>query len=305
MAISRRARRDIGDSILLHALPWSGALDEVAFLGRLYDLDELPSYDSRFATAGRDIRQHRVNNPDDWEDDWVFHDPRFNVLGGDDENLLAFLSEMLHPLVRRGDGEKTVELAEVLNEILRPEGWELVAGKKRIGGLPLWSARPVAADRRLLADAAEEVVDVLDSTHMARQVQRMEASIDSDPDLAIGTAKEFVESVSKAILQARLVDFDPKLELYPLVQAVATELHLAPKGIGEDVKAAETIRRLLGNLAQIVQALAELRNAYGTGHGKGLGSTQLAPRHAALAVNASVTLATFLFQTHEDPTRSG
>jgi len=49
-----------------------------------------------------------------------------------------------------------------------------------------------------------------------------------------------------------------------------------------------------------VQSLAELRNAYGTGHGKGLGQTQLAPRHAALAVNASVTLATFLFQTHED-----
>jgi len=212
---------------------------------------------------------------------------------------------MLHPLVRRGDGEATAELAEAFNVVLRPEGWELIAGKKKVGGLPIWSARPLAADRRLLADAAEEIVDVLDADHIARQVQRMEAAIDTDPDLAIGTAKEFVESIAKAILQARLVEFDPKLDLYPLVQAVAGELRLAPKGVSEEVKAADTVRRLLGNLAQIVQALAELRNAYGTGHGKGLGSTQLAPRHAALAVNASVTLATFLFQTHEDPSRFG
>jgi hypothetical protein len=303
MPISSEARRDLGDTVLIRGLPWSGSLDEVAFLGRLYDLDDLPSFDNRFKTAAGDVRQHRVNNLHDWDDDWVFHDPRFNVLGGDDENLLAFLSEMLHPLVRRSDGTAVAELAEAFNEILRPEGWELVAGSKKVGGLPLWSARPLAAERRHLADAAEEIVDVLSSDYIARQVQRMEAAIDTDPDLAIGTAKEFVESVAKAILQARLVEFDPKLELYPLVQEVAKELRLAPKRVDEDVKAAETVRRLLGNLAQIVQALAELRNAYGTGHGKALGSTQLAPRHAALAVNASITLATFLFNTHEDPSR--
>ena len=78
VAISREARRDIGDTILIRARPWAGSMDEVAFLGRLYDLDELPSYDTRFKGAARDIWQHRVNNPEDWEDDWVFHDARFN-----------------------------------------------------------------------------------------------------------------------------------------------------------------------------------------------------------------------------------
>lgn len=303
MAISRETRRDLGDLILTKAMPWSGALDEVSFLGRLYDLAELPSFDNRFRTAGQDIWQHRVNNPDDWDDDWVFHDPRFNVLGGDDENLLAFLSEMLHPLVRRSDGGETTALAEAFNEVLRPEGWELVAGTKRIGGLQVWSARPIASDRRALADAAEEIADALSSDYVRRQIQRMEAAIDSDPDLAIGTAKEFVESVAKAILDARLIGYDPKIELYDLVRAVTAELRLTPKGIRDEVKAAETVRRLLGNLAQVVQALAELRNAYGTGHGKGLGVSPLQPRHAQLAVNASITLCTFLFETHEDPSR--
>jgi hypothetical protein len=43
-------------------------------LQRLYDLDALPSTDSRFKTAGRDIAQHRIAN-EDWDDEWVFSDP--------------------------------------------------------------------------------------------------------------------------------------------------------------------------------------------------------------------------------------
>lgn len=74
---------------------------------------------------------------------------------------------------------------------------------------PALVGRPIAADRRLLADAAEEIVDVFDADHMRRQVQRMEASIDGDSDLAIGTVEESVQSIAKAILQARLVEFDP------------------------------------------------------------------------------------------------
>jgi hypothetical protein len=178
-----------------------------------------------------------------------------------------------------------------------------VQSTKRIGGLQGWSARPLAHDRRVLADAAEGIADALGSEYAQRQIHRMETAISSDPDLAIGTAKEFVESVAKAILDARLIPYDTKIELYDLVRTVTDELRLTPKGIPDEVKAAETVRRLLGNLAQVVQALAELRNAYGTGHGKGLGASPLQPRHAQLAVNASITLCTFLFQTHEDPSR--
>jgi len=62
---------------------WSGAVAEDEFLGRLYDLNRMPSTDSRwqYDTAAKDIRQHRVNNVD-WSDDWVFTDGRFNLLHG-------------------------------------------------------------------------------------------------------------------------------------------------------------------------------------------------------------------------------
>src|SRR5947209_5042830 len=56
----------------------------------------------------------------------------------------------------------------------------------------------------------------------------------------------------------------------------------------------------LNNLATISQGLAELRNPFGTGHGKDAGSRGLNKRHARLAVGAATTLGVFLFETHQE-----
>jgi hypothetical protein len=50
----------------------------------------------------------------------------------------------------------------------------------------------------------------------------------------------------------------------------------------------------------IVSGIAELRNEYGTGHGKASGQGGLGPRHARLAVGAASTLAAFLFEKYDD-----
>ena len=43
-----------------------GRLEEIDFLKRLYDLERMPSFDSRFVSAEQDIWQHTVNTlPDD------------------------------------------------------------------------------------------------------------------------------------------------------------------------------------------------------------------------------------------------
>lgn len=101
---------------------WSGLLDDVGFLARLYDVDALPSRDPRFTTAGRDIAQHRLLN-DDWPNDWIFHDTRFGL--AEDDALLAFLAEMLHPAVRT-DAAEVAQLHAFLNGVLLHDGYELV-----------------------------------------------------------------------------------------------------------------------------------------------------------------------------------
>jgi len=60
----------------------------------------------------------------------------------------------------------------------------------------------------------------------------------------------------------------------------------------------ETVKRVLNNLATVVQGLAEIRGLYGTGHGKEGRAKGVQSRHARLAVGAASALVTFLFQTH-------
>jgi hypothetical protein len=93
-----------------------------------------------------------------------------------------------------------------------------------------------------------------------------------------------------------------------LTKLAVKALELTPDDISERSKAVETIKRLLSNLATVTQGIAELRNHYGTGHGKAAGSKGLGSRHAKLAVGAASTLAVFLTETHNDrppPLRRG
>ncbi len=108
-------------------MPYYGRFDEVEFLSRLYNLDELPSYDSRYRARG-DIIQHTVNN-DDWDTFWAFSDGRFKLANGsDDEPLLKLICEMLHPAVRI-ESKLWMEYLKKFNDILAPDGYELYAAE--------------------------------------------------------------------------------------------------------------------------------------------------------------------------------
>jgi hypothetical protein len=142
-----------------------------------------------------------------------------------------------------------------------------------------------------------------DPGYIAQQITRMEAAVLNDPTLAIGTAKELVETCCKTILEARNIEFGRSADLPELIKSTVKVLELAPENIPDSKKAADTIKRLLNNLATITQGIAELRNQYGTGHGKAAGSKGLGSRHAKLAVGAASTLAVFLAKTHNEKPR--
>jgi len=291
--ISEVTRRAIFDWLSISEESWCGRLDEVEFIGRIYKLDALPSYDGRFRTAAGDIHQHRINNHD-WSDDWYVTDDRLGLLDGPDETFLRFLCETVHPVVRT-DTKTAREMVSEYNAHLTHDGWELFEAKM-ISGRPVWGARPRSVVQP--AKAARALADVLQSNHLREQVARMEESDERDPSLAIGTAKELVETVCKAILEERAVAYDPAAELAQLVKLTSKTLGLVPEAIPDSVKAAETIRILLNNLASVAGRMAELRNHFGTGHGKHPRAQALQPRHARLAVGASATLVTFLYDTH-------
>lgn len=146
----------------------------------------------------------------------------------------------------------------------------------------------------------KEHARVMDARHLAEQIQRMESAVDSDPRLAIGTAKELIETCCRTILAERGETISEPADVQDLTKATFKALRLVAAGVPDERKGADIIKRLLNNLATVGLGLAELRNLYGTGHGKHGKAGGLASRHAKLAVGAAATLATFLFETHTE-----
>jgi hypothetical protein len=297
MRITEITRRDIADAIAVEKIVWSGRLEEPDFLSRVFDLSSMPSTDHRFRSAAADIWQHRVNNPDDWADDWIFYDNRFNLMGCDDELFLRFLCETIHPVVCP-DATQAERLCQLYNSYLKNDGYQLVE-KTKMSGRPIYGAKDLQLYDVPGIKAAKQVFVSADATYVAQQITRMEASVENDPDLAIGTAKELVETCCKTILGERGIEIPKGADLPAIAKLTCKQLQLTPDNIADKAKAAETIKRLLSNLATITQGISELRNQYGTGHGRSGRSGGLTSRHAKLAVGAAATLAVFFVETHQ------
>ena len=146
-------------------------------------------------------------------------------------------------------------------------------------------------------EAIRSLASSFDLPGLHVEIDRLAQAAEDDPSLAVGTAKEMVETICKTILEDRGVPSQGE-DLPQLVRAVAKELALLPDNIPDHAKGSEVIRRMLSSLNQVSQGIAELRNLYGTGHGRDGRFIGLKPRHAKLAVGAAATLGTFLLEPH-------
>lgn len=294
-ALPRKVRQNIIDGMRLERVAWCGTLDVVEFLSRLYDLKGMPSTDSRFKDAAGDIWQHCINN-DDWDGDWVFSDDRFNLVDGPADHFLRFLCEVVHPVVRP-DREEAIKLVAHFNDQLRQSGWEIFE-EERIAGRPRFAYQRSTQNGARIMSRGRSVADSLDAGWMAKEIERVENAIDRDPALAIGTAKDLVETCCKTILTKRSVAFTKSDDLGDLTKKLVKELQLVPEGITDETKGAENIRLILRNLVQLTNNLAQLRGLYGTGHGRDGQHRGLQPRHARLAVASAVAFVDFIADTY-------
>lgn len=145
----------------------------------------------------------------------------------------------------------------------------------------------------------QNATDLLDKTHFQEHIDRIKKSIIDDPSLAIGSTKELVEATLKTILLKLEVPIDKNDDIPKLLKKTQKALEIVPDDIDDAIKGAEMIKILLNNLGSVVIKLTELRNLYGTGHGKENKRKGLSERHAKLAVGAGITLSTFLLETFE------
>lgn len=146
------------------------------------------------------------------------------------------------------------------------------------------------------------LVAVTDPSAIHEQIDRLRRAVIDDPALAVGSAKELIESTAKVVLVEVGQPVNAKSDLPELARAAQTALGLHPSSGNTGPDSSDAVKRILGALTTIATGLAELRNrGHGTGHGPATARVGLRPRHAHLAVNAAITWCQAMLDTLADP----
>lgn len=113
------------------------------------------------------------------------------------------------------------------------------------------------------------VDDLRDAGVIFEHLDRIDHAVArDDPGLAIGSAKELVESTAKLVLRDRNVAFNNGDDLPKLTKMAEEALQVHPSQASPGPDGSQTVRKILGAALTVTGAIAELRNEYGTGHGR-------------------------------------
>ena len=154
-----------------------------------------------------------------------------------------------------------------------------------------------------MESTTEDLIGKFSSEYMTQQIKLMVSMQKTNPTEAIGKAKELIESCCKTILDEMGIPWGKDDKVSDLTKSVLNALELLPESVQSDNSGTKSVKALLGNLRAIPSELAELRNPYGSGHGKSASFVGLEERHAKLAVGCSITFVDFVWSTYESTKR--
>lgn len=150
-----------------------------------------------------------------------------------------------------------------------------------------------------IVQTAQDLKAKFSSDYLSRQIDLMVQMQTSDPTNAIGMAKELIESCCKTILDEKGITYTKNDDVPQLADKTMGALNLLPANIQPTDRGADAIKAVLGNLRAIPTKLAEIRNPFGSGHGKSASFKGLEVRHAKLAVGSSITFVDFIWSSYE------
>ncbi|NEE01512.1 abortive infection family protein [Phytoactinopolyspora halotolerans] len=91
-----------------------------------------------------------------------------------------------------------------------------------------------------------------------------------DPAALLGGAKDLLESISKFVLEERMMLPDRRLDFDEALHLALDQLGLLPKLVDTEVPGAKQLRAIYQSAKTTASTVNELRNLQGTGHGRTL-----------------------------------
>jgi len=293
-------RRKIADEMALNNLYYHGNLNEPEFLGRIFELKKLPSRDHRYKDAYGDIFQHTVNN-NDWDEEWIYSDSRINLSFCDDTTYLKFLCQTIHPRVRTNKDE-VESLLKIFNKHLLNDNFEVFETEK-ISGSPLFDGREISNSANSFQNQKTVIKEFFDSKYVNKKLEQVSKAIeDKDSELVIGSAKELLETTCKSILKNKNQNIDNKWTLPQLIKETNKRLDFDTSNSSDPEKAKSSLLQILKGISTIVHGTAELRNSYGSGHGKTHDFKPLEMMYAEFLAGIVSQLVILYLKVNEEPT---
>lgn len=216
-----------------------------------------------------------------------------------DETKLAFVAEAVEKIYEASNfvvypsghiGEKK---RKELLDLLKKDGFSFLDGKLFISQVLHFSNQ---------IKVQEQIKRFLNTDYISSKIKLMNRALDSESDLAIGTAKELIETICKSILKKYLITPDKEWDLGRLLKETNKWLCFKPKEVENPENAERSVKQILGGISAIIQGIAELRNAYGTGHGKVADFRPLEASYAKLVVGLASELAIFYLHVNGEGT---
>lgn len=156
----------------------------------------------------------------------------------------------------------------------------------------------------VISKTANDLKVRFSSEYLSKQIDLMVQMQTINPTEAIGKSKELIESCCKTILEDLCIGWDKNDDVPQLTNKVMDALSLLPANVKATDRGADSVKAILGNLRSIPTKMAELRNPFGSGHGKSASFQGLEVRHAKLAVGCSITFVDFIWSTYENMSQS-
>lgn len=156
-----------------------------------------------------------------------------------------------------------------------------------------WKAYLPSATSDKNHERGEKISEILNQDYVSKQIKLMTQSIQQNPHLALGTAKELIETCCKYILKEQGVEYERDWDIQKLVKETNKIIELVPFEVENKEIAKISTGKILSGFSIIVHGITELRNSYGSGHGHEPNFKMIDEIYIKLAVSAAGELAIF------------